>query len=63
MLPDGLQEFCGLRNQFLTFNNFVFQFLAVFEITRILLLPLLLIVDGLDGKIGDEEVDIGLDLD
>ena len=62
MLPDFIQEFAGLGNQFLALNHFVLQFLAVLEITRVLLLPLLIIVNGLNGQIGDETVDIGLNL-
>lgn len=63
MFTDCCQKFGGLGNQLFAFNHFVFQFFAVFEIAGIIFLPLLVIVNGLNRQVGDEEVDIGLNLD
>ena len=62
MFTDCCQKFVCLGYQLLTFNHFVFQLLAILEVTGVFLLPLLVIVNGFNRQVGDEEVDIGLNL-
>ena len=56
MLPDCFQQFGGLGNQLFAFDHFILQILTILEITRVLMFPLLIIVNGLNGQIGDEAV-------
>lgn len=63
MFTDCCQKFGCLGYQLFTFNHFILQFFAVLKIAGVLFLPLLVIINGLNRQVGDEEVDIGLNLD